>query len=120
MRQRVEKQLNKVELSNRFSKAVFFARNQEFQVGTLGGQEIAIACKVLIQNAIVLWNYLYISQLLANTPSRKKQQDMVSSITRGSIIIWRHVNLQGEYDFTRYAANDSQFDMRKILSLKLA
>ncbi len=38
---------------NQFSKAVFFANSQEFQVGTKEEQEIATACKVLIQNAIV-------------------------------------------------------------------
>ena len=117
---RKKKQLNKIEASNRFSKAVFFARNQEFQVGTLEEQEIATACKVLIQNAIVLWNYLYLSELLANTKNQEKRQDMVSSITSGSIVTSRHVNLQGEYDFTRRAVNDNQFDMRKILTLQLA
>lgn len=66
LRQRVEKQLNKVELSNKFSKAVFFANNQEFKQGDVGDQKIATACKVLIQNVILLWNYLYLSQLLAN------------------------------------------------------
>ena len=59
LRQRIEKQLNKVELSNKFSKAVFFANSGEFKCGTKEEQEIAAACKVLIQNAIVLWNYLY-------------------------------------------------------------
>lgn len=58
LRQRIEKQLNKVELSNKFSKAVFFANNQEFKCGTKEEQEISAACKVLIQNIIVLWNYL--------------------------------------------------------------
>lgn len=54
LRQRIEKQLNKVELSNKFSKAVFFANNQEFREGTKEEQEIVTACKVLIQNIIVL------------------------------------------------------------------
>tara|TARA_R110002124_G_scaffold281572_2_gene456026 strand:- start:2928 stop:3089 length:162 start_codon:yes stop_codon:yes gene_type:complete len=53
----MEKQLNIIELANKFSKAIFFANNQEFREE----QEIIIACKVLIQNAIILWNYLYLS-----------------------------------------------------------
>ena len=32
LRQSIEKQLNKVENSNKFSDAIFFANNQEFQV----------------------------------------------------------------------------------------
>ena len=43
----MEKQLNIIELANKFSKAIFFANNQEFREE----QEIIIACKVLIQNA---------------------------------------------------------------------
>ena len=119
LRQRIEKQLNKVELANRFSAAVFFANNQEFQVGTKEEQEIATACKVLMQNAIVLWNYLYLSQRLSSTADPDDRQDMLEAITSGSIIAWAHVNMQGEYDFTRPAANDDVFDMAKILALKL-
>ena len=119
LRQRIEKQLNKVELANKFSAAVFFANNQEFQVGTKEEQEIATACKVLIQNAIVLWNYLYLSQRLSSTADPDDRQEMLESITGGSIIAWAHVNMQGEYDFTRAAANDDVFDMPKILALKL-
>ena len=43
LRQRISKQLNKVELANRFSKAVFFANNQEFQDGSREEQEVATA-----------------------------------------------------------------------------
>jgi hypothetical protein len=44
---------------------------------------------------------------------------MLEAITSGSIIAWAHVNMHGEYDFTRPAANDDVFDMAKILALKL-
>ena len=60
LRQRIEKQLNRVELANRFSNAVFYANNSEFKQGTAEEQKIAVACKTLIQNSIVLWNYLYL------------------------------------------------------------
>jgi TnpA family transposase len=119
LRQRIEKQLNKVELANKFSKAVFFANNQEFQDGTKEEQEIATACKVLIQNAIILWNYLYLSQRLSSTADLIERDDMVAAITGGSVTVWRHVNLQGEYDFTRPAANEALFDMQRILGLKI-
>lgn len=120
LRQRIEKQLNKVELSNRFSKAVFFANNNEFRHGIPEEQKIAAACKAFIQNAIVLWNYLYLSQLLVNNADREEQKRMLESIKRGSIITWRHINLHGEYNFTKYSANQAIFDMEKILVLKVA
>ncbi len=120
LRQRIEKQLNKVELSNRFSKAVFFANNGEFRCGVPEEQKIATACKAFIQNTIVLWNYLYLSQLLANNADPEEQKLMLESIKRGSIITWRHINLHGEYNFTKYAANQAIFDMERILGLKVA
>ena len=119
LRQRIEKQLNKVELANRFSKAVFFANNQEFQHGSREEQEISTACKVLIQNAIVLWNTLYLSQQLSNTGNAEERDEMLNAITGGSLLSWQHVNLQGEYDFRRSAANDRSFDMKQIRALKL-
>lgn len=120
LRQRIEKQLNKVELANRFSKAVFFANNQEFQDGTRDEQEIATACKVLIQNAIVLWwNTLYLLQWLSSTSNAEEQSEMLNAITGGSLLTWQHVNLQGEYDFRQVAANDEPFGMKQIMSLRL-
>jgi len=75
---------------------------------------------VLIQNSIVLWNYLYLSQLLANNANNEQRQQMLSSIKQSSMIAWQHVNLHGEYDFTKFAANNSSFNMEKILTLKLS
>lgn len=120
LRQRIEKQLNKIELSNKFSKAIFFANNQEFKQGTKEEQEIAAACKVLIQNAIVLWNYLYLSQMLASNDDAVNRNEIINSIKKGSILTWHHVNLQGEYDFTKKASNDAPFDLAKILKFKIS
>ena len=108
-----------MELANRFSKAVFFANNQEFQDGSREEQEIATACNVLIQNAIVLWNTLYLSQRLSGISNEDDQREMLMAITSGSLLTWQHVNLQGEYDFRQVAANDEPFDMKKIMALKL-
>ena len=118
LRQRIEKQLNSVELSNKFSKAVFFEHNQEFSVAMKGEQEIAAGCKSLIQNSIVLWNYLFLSQRIVNTKKAKDKATLLSIVKNGSMQSWAHVNMRGEYDFTK-AANNAYFDMSKILSLKL-
>ena len=120
LRQRIEKQLNRIELSNKFSKAIFFANDGEFQLAMRDDQQIATACKVLIQNAIVLWNYLYLSQLLANCIDEKERNEIISMIKNGSIMTWFHINLHGEYDFRRKAANNPTFDMDKILALQVA
>lgn len=120
LRQRIEKQLNKIELTNKFSRAVFFANNQEFKQGEKEEQEGATACKVLIQNAIILWNYLYLSQLLTNNASSEERKQMVNALQRGSIIVWQHINMHGEYDFTKHVTNHNAFNMKRILALKAA
>ncbi len=35
------------------------------------------------------------------------------------MMAWSHINMQGEYDFTKIASNESYFDMKKILALRL-
>lgn len=114
LRQQIQKQLNRIELPNKFSRAVFFDNDQAFQGGGLEEQEAMVACKLLLQNAIILWNYLYLSELIANTTDMDERLDLVNSISSASILNWKHVNLRGEYDFRRKAANDSRFDMDKI------
>ena len=121
LRQAIQKQLNRVELSNKFSNAVFFANNQEFSQGLKEDQEIAVNCKRLIQNAVILWNYLYLSQLLLEINDEKDKQSLLESISHGSILTWQHINMHGEYDFTAYLAkNAPQFDLEAIYQLEVA
>jgi len=74
-RQQIQKQLNRVELSNKFSDAVFWDRGKQFHVGTKEEQEQQTLCKMIIQNAIILWNYLFLSDrvLQNNTPEDRKE-----------------------------------------------
>ena len=119
LRQRIEKQLNRVELSNKFSRAVFYANNGAFQQGTQEEQQVVVACKVLIQNTVVLWNYLYLSQILVNCSSGEERDELIGLIKEGSVLTWGHVNLHGEFDCKRDASNDSAFDLHRIMSLQV-
>lgn len=73
-----------------------------------------------MQNAILLWNYLYVSQIVVNNADTQERARMLNAIKRGLMMAWHHINLQGEYDFTKFAANDSPFNMEKILALNAA
>lgn len=121
LRQAVEKQLNRIELSNKFSKAISFGNNQEIQYSSKEEQEMVVGCQRLIQNAIVLWNELYLSQKLAMIEDPDKQQSLIRTIRNGSTLAWLHVNLYGEYDFTQdIEFIRKPFNMDKILALQIS
>ena len=101
LRQRIEKQLNKIESANRFSKAVFFGNNAEFIFATQEEQNIANNCKRLIQNAVILWNYLYIDKKLQEAKSQSQKDEIIEAIKNSSIVHWSHINFYGTYDFTK-------------------
>jgi len=95
LRQAIEKQLNKGEGSNKFSKAVSFGHSHEFIQCEKEDQEIAEACRWLIKNAIVCWNYLYLSRVLAKEKSEERRAALIEAIRNGSVAIWAHFNLHG-------------------------
>jgi TnpA family transposase len=101
LRQRIEKQLNKIEASNRFSKAVFFGNNAEFIFASQEEQNIANNCKRLIQNSVILWNYLYIDKKLRDAKSQIQKDEIIDAIKNSSIVHWTHINFYGTYDFTK-------------------
>jgi len=120
LRQAVEKQLNKLESSNKFAKAVFYGNNQEFQQETKEEQLIAEGCKRLIENAIILWNYLYISQKIADTTSDEERASLIQRLKQSSIITWQHINLHGEYDFSEEKMQQIfAFSLPKIYELQV-
>src|SRR5205807_2064355 len=67
-RQTIEKQLNKVEHSNNFAKALSVGSTKGIPYASKEEQEIGEACKRLLRNAIVCWNYMYMSHKIANEP----------------------------------------------------
>ena len=99
-RQSIEAQLNKVESSNKFSKAISFGNNQEFVQSEKEEQEIAESCRRLIKNAIVCWNYLYLTRELANEKNEVLKAELLAAIRNGSVVTWAHFNLHGEFDFS--------------------
>ena len=107
LRQAIEKQLNKVELANRFTRAVAVGNPREFTQGDKEEQEIAEACNRLIKNSIICWNYLYLSQRLARIKEEDQKERLLAAIASHSIICWEHTNLLGEYDFSDEKMKDS-------------
>jgi TnpA family transposase len=105
-RQAIEKQLNKVEGSHRLSKAVSFGHANEFIQSEKEDQEIAEGCRRLIKNVLICWNYLYLNQLLVRADANKRKE-IIEALQHGFIMIWRHYNLHGEFDFSDDRMADS-------------
>lgn len=107
LRQVIEKQLNKVELANRFTRAVAVGNPREFTQAEKEEQEIAESCNRLIKNGIICWNYLYLSHKLARTDGQENKSTLLTAIETHSVVSWAHINLLGEYDFSDERLKDS-------------
>jgi len=107
LRQAIEKQLNKIESAHRFARAISVGNPREFLEADKQEQEIAEGCKRLIQNAITCWNYLYLSQKLAEADASASRETLLQAIAGGSVVSWQHINLLGEYDFSDERLQDS-------------
>ena len=107
LRKAIERQLNKIEHAHRFTRAVSVGNPREFIQAEKQEQEIAEGCKRLIKNCITCWNYLYLSQKLAETDDLERREALLQAIANGSVVSWQHINLLGEYDFSDDKLQDS-------------
>jgi TnpA family transposase len=87
-RQMIEKQLNKGELANKFASAVSFA-----------DQEISALCKTIIQNIIVLWNYIEITKIIMRSDKVGREALLDDILT---------------------AANDTDYSLEEVIAFKAA
>jgi Tn3 transposase DDE domain len=75
-------------------------------------------CNRLIRNVIICWNYLYVSQGLAEEADEERRHALLTALKNGSIVLWHPLNLHGEYDFSEEKLQDSVgFDLLKIWRL---
>lgn len=119
LRQQIEKQLNKVESVNKFSKAVFFGNSGEYFYATKEEQDITSNALRLIQNSIICWNYLYISNLLAKEKDDEARMKIIKTLQSGSIVYWQHINFYGEYDFTERPGDPDEIDLEAIKAFSI-
>lgn len=119
LRQSIEKQLSKIELSQKFAKAIAFGNNQEFSEGDKQMQDIIANSRRLLENTIICWNYLYLTQKLTELPDAQSKDELLETFKNSSIITWQHINFHGEYDFSEEKTKDSiGFALPKILNWK--
>ena len=107
LRQAIEKQMDRIEHVHRFTRAVSVGNPREFLQAEKEDQEMAEACKRLIKNCTICWNYLYLSQKLEEITDTESREALLDAVAHGSTVAWRHLNLLGEYDFSAEKLRDS-------------
>ncbi len=116
LRKRIDDQLDKLESTNTFARAVFYGQNGQIPYAGKEEQQLADACKRLVQNVIVCWNCLYLNQYLFQAPVAERQA-VADAIAASSPVSWQHINLHGEFDFSDDALKDSlRFDVEELLA----
>lgn len=119
LRQTIEKQLNKGELANKFSGAISFA-DQNILEAHSEDQEISVMCRTIIQNIIILWNYIELTKIIMRADLDERAL-LLESILNASILTWGHVSLHGTYDFSNLlSANDADYSFDDVISFKAA
>jgi TnpA family transposase len=100
LRMSIEKVLSGIEHVHAFTRAVSVGNPREFLQAEKEDQELAEACKRLIKNCIICWNYLYLSQKLAEIDDPAEREELLAG--DGPWLGGRlgHLNLLGEYDFS--------------------
>ncbi len=107
LRMAIENVLNRVELGNRFTRAIAVGNPREFSAGDKEEQEIAETCNRLIKNAIVCWNYLLLEHRLNQANTDELKEEIRGAVANHSVISWDHINLLGEYDFSDEKLQDT-------------
>ncbi len=107
LRQAIEKQLNKSESAHKFTRAISVGNPRELLEADKQEQDMEEGCKRLIKNAIICWNYLYLSQKLEEAGDGPLRETLLQAIRHGSVVCWQHINLLGEYDFSEERLEDS-------------
>ena len=90
---------NQAENNNKFNSAVFFNNGGEMIFLTRKEQLQTEACKNLIKNAIICWNYLYLTRLIQQARTPEEKNSLLEQIKTNSPMAWSHTSFAGQYDF---------------------
>ncbi len=120
LRKQIQKMLNKIEGSNKLANAVFHGKDKEFKYAGKNEQLVADACKRLIENSIICWNYAYLTKLIADAESEDLKKLLIKTIKNKSVVSWEHINLGGTYDFSNDAlSNEYNFIIDQLLNVTI-
>lgn len=119
LRKAIQKQLNRVELGQKLSGAVFFGRSGQLFAGTDYEIQRVMACKTLLKNTIILWNYLFLSDYYHSIKDKAEKKMLLESIASGSVIAWGHLNMHGVYDFDRKLVSSFRATLKQMQNINV-
>jgi TnpA family transposase len=115
LRVAMTKQLNKGESANKLDRALAIGR-AEYHLATHEEQETMESCKRLIKNAIVCWNYMYLTKRYYSLKTREEKIAFINKVRSSSAMAWEHIMIHGAFDFSESRLKDSKhFDLDKML-----
>ncbi|WP_373514843.1 Tn3 family transposase [Persicitalea sp.] len=111
IRRRVNHQLTKVENMHQLAAELNLGKNGLIRYATKEDLLVMARSKQLLINSITCWNMLHISQRLQELSPAERDQ-LLASLPDTAPLSWKHINFQGEYDF-------SEGTLRNLVSLEL-
>lgn len=88
LRMSIEKVPNGIEHVHRFTRAVSVGSPRKFLQAEKEDQEMAEACKRFIKNPVICWNYLLLTQKLAEIKGPPKRTEVLQAVEQGSAASW--------------------------------
>ena len=119
LRRSITKQLNRVELGQKLAGAVFYGRKGRLQVGTANEMQIAMLCKSILQNSIILWNYMFLSDYYKSLSTLAEKRSASEMISKGSVIAWHHINMMGIFDFDHEKPTSFRATFNEMMKIKV-
>lgn len=117
-RQRIEKMLSQIELGQKLFRAIFHGRQGKLYQSEPDDMERVVMCTTLIRNIIICWNYIVLSDIIIDAPANERAF-LVESIRKGSVLSWAHINMFGEFDYSRRYKSSIKSDIHTIRKLKV-
>ena len=107
LRMAIENLLNRIELGNRFTRAIAVGNPREFSAGDKEEQEIAEPATASSRMPSFAGITCCLSIASARPATDELRTEIRAAIANHSVISWDHINLLGEYDFSDEKLRDS-------------
>lgn len=115
LRRIINHQLTQVESLHQLSDELNLGHDGLIQFASKEDLLIMARSKQLIINAIMCYNYLYLTQRMMDV-SDKEQKEIQETLSHSAAFAYEHINFQGEYDFSDDVIKNSlKIDLKKIL-----